>query len=257
MVPTHKLESVRTVSIDEEKGTTVTNDPTGDARTLFPLQAALGYNIAQGLFIGSHNLIVEGVTDFWMLSSVSAYLGEQGKVSLNPVLTITPVGGAQKVSYMVALLTSEEQNVLVLLDQEKEAAATKEHLVKSKLIAEQNVVFVSDGFEVKPAEADIEDLLDSAIYEALVRDSYSAELAGKKLELNVKIPRIVKRIEAAFDTLGIKFYKTRPAALLLKKLATAPAKTMTDDSSKRFEALFEVVNARLVMHLARSKGAFK
>ena len=257
MVPTHKLESVRTVSIDEEKGTTVTNDPTGDARTLFPLQAALGYTIAQGLFIGSNNLIVEGVTDFWILSSVSAYLAEQGKTSLNPELTITPVGGAQKVSYMVALLTSEEQNVLVLLDQEKEAATTKEHLVKSKLIAEQNVVFVSEAFEAKPAEADIEDLLDSTIYEVLVRESYATELLGKELELNVNIPRIVKRIESAFNALGIKFYKTRPAALLLKKFANDPAKTMTEASITRFEALFKVVNSRLAKHIARSKGQFQ
>jgi len=152
MVPTHRLESVRTVSIGETSGTTVTNDPTGDARTLFPLQAALGYNIAQGLFIGSNNLVVEGVTDFWILSAVSAYLAEQGKTAMNPALTITPVGGAQKVSYMVALLTSEEQNVLVLLDQEKEAAATKDYLVKSRLLADQNVVFVSEAFATAPSE---------------------------------------------------------------------------------------------------------
>lgn len=60
MVPTHQLESVRTVNISEKTGTTVTNAPTGDSRTLFPLQAALGYNIAQSLFIGPKNLVVEG-----------------------------------------------------------------------------------------------------------------------------------------------------------------------------------------------------
>ncbi|PJN93604.1 hypothetical protein CNY89_19630, partial [Amaricoccus sp. HAR-UPW-R2A-40] len=76
MVPTHALETIRTVSIAEDKGTTVTNDPTGDARTLFPIQAALGYDLAQSLFIGPNNLVVEGVTDYWILSSVSAYLAE-------------------------------------------------------------------------------------------------------------------------------------------------------------------------------------
>ncbi|PJN92691.1 hypothetical protein CNY89_27470, partial [Amaricoccus sp. HAR-UPW-R2A-40] len=66
MVPTHALETIRTVSIAEDKGTTVTNDPTGDARTLFPIQAALGYDLAQSLFIGPNNLVVEGVTDYWI-----------------------------------------------------------------------------------------------------------------------------------------------------------------------------------------------
>ncbi|MFV8642995.1 ATP-dependent nuclease, partial [Ralstonia pseudosolanacearum] len=120
MVPTHALDSVRTVNIAEEAGTTVTNDPTGDARTLFPLQAALGYDLAQSLFVGPNNLVVEGVTDFWIVSAVSAYASEKGRTSLSPALTMTPAGGAQKVSYMVALLTSESLNVLVLLDTERD-----------------------------------------------------------------------------------------------------------------------------------------
>ena len=105
MVPTHRLDSVRTVNIGENTGTTVTNDPTGDSRTLFPLQAALGYDLAQSLFVGPNNLVVEGVTDFWILATVSAYLSDTGKTGLSPNLTLTPAGGAQKVSYMVALLT--------------------------------------------------------------------------------------------------------------------------------------------------------
>ncbi|MFO7911892.1 MAG: AAA family ATPase, partial [Desulfotignum sp.] len=63
MVPTKHLDWVRTVNIAEADGTTVTNNPSGDRKTLFPLQAALGYDLAQSLFLGGSNLIVEGVTD--------------------------------------------------------------------------------------------------------------------------------------------------------------------------------------------------
>ncbi|MBU1357559.1 MAG: ATP-binding protein [Gammaproteobacteria bacterium] len=257
MVPTHRLEAVRTVSIGEEAGTTVTNDPTGDARTLFPLQAALGYNIAQSLFIGSTNLIVEGVTDFWFLSTMSEHLADKGLKGLNPELTITPVGGAQKVSYMVALLTAEEQSVLVLLDQEKESVATKKSLVNNKLIAEQNVLFVSEAFSTAPAEADIEDLLDSQIYEALARESYASELKGLQLTLNSKIPRIVKQFEEAFKALGLTFHKTRPAALFLKKMAVNSEKITTPESIERFETLFKIVNERLSKNLARAAKPFR
>jgi hypothetical protein len=54
----------------------------GDSRTLFPIQAALGYNLSQTLFIGTANLVVEGVTDFWLLSSVNDYFTESGKTPL-------------------------------------------------------------------------------------------------------------------------------------------------------------------------------
>ncbi len=41
MVPTHRLDAVRTASLDARTGTTVSNTAQGDARTLYPLQAAL------------------------------------------------------------------------------------------------------------------------------------------------------------------------------------------------------------------------
>lgn len=251
MVPTHQLDWVRTVNIAEEEGTTVSNDPNGDARTLFPLQAALGYDLAQSLFIGPNNLVVEGVTDFWILSAVSAYLNDQGKVGLDERLTVTPAGGAQKVHYMVALLTSEQLKVLVLFDEEKDAKATRDDLVKGKLIRSDNVVFASEAFEAPPAEADIEDILDPAVYEALVREAYAKELKGKKLELNAHIPRIARRIEAAFDSLSIGFHKTRPTRLFLQKMANDPSSVLPAGSEGQFERLFRAINAALEKHLAR------
>ncbi|WP_260396761.1 ATP-dependent endonuclease [Variovorax sp. KBW07] len=41
MVPTHRVDAVRTASLDQVRGTTVSNAAEGDERTLFPLKAAL------------------------------------------------------------------------------------------------------------------------------------------------------------------------------------------------------------------------
>ncbi|WFU40131.1 AAA family ATPase [Bradyrhizobium sp. CB82] len=258
MVPTHQVDSIRTASISEQKGTTVTNDPSGDARTLFPLQAALGYDLAQSLFVGPNNLVVEGVTDFWLLSTISAYLADAGKKALRSDLAITPAGGAQKISYMVALLTSEQLNVLALLDDEKAARTTKDDLVRARLIKEQNVVFVSESIGAGAAtDCDIEDLLDPAMYEALVRESYAKELKGKILILNPKIPRVAKRLESALADLGIEFHKTRPTRLFLTKMAADPKTVMTPNSVGQFEKLFELVNERLQTHLDRQGKSFQ
>lgn len=257
MVPTHALDSVRTVNIAEDAGTTVTNDPTGDARTLFPLQAALGYDLAQSLFVGPNNLVIEGVTDFWILSAVSAYAADKGRAALSKALTLTPAGGAQKVSYMVALLTSESLNVLVLLDTERDSKATKDELLRAKLIRDQNVVFVSEAFSTPRNEADIEDLLEPTVYEDLVRESYASELNGKKLTLNANIPRVAKRIEAGLADLGLPFHKTRPTRLFLKKMASEPEKVLPDQSLDRFDALFTLINGRLEKQSKRSLKPFE
>ena len=240
MVPTENLDAIRTVNIAQDAGTTVSDTPTGDSRTLFPLQMALGFSLSQSLFVGSHNLVVEGVTDFWVLSSVSDYLQGLGKTSLPKALTITPAGGAQKVSYMVALLTSERLHVLVLLDEEKQARSTRDDLVKTRLIRDDGVLFVSSGFPdgAKPVEADIEDLIEPEVFDALVQESYKAELKGRQLSPNTSIPRIVKRYEAAFVGAGLTFQKTRPARLFLSKMAHDPEAVMPAASIERFDLLF-------------------
>lgn len=246
MVPTHRLDTVRTVSIAEEVGTTVSNDPSGDARTLFPLQAALGYDLAQSLFIGPNNLVVEGVTDYWALSSISEYLNSNGGGGLRGDITITPAGGAQKIPYMVALLSSEQLNVLALLDHEKDAKTTRDELVKSKLISDKNVIFIADAFgSSPPKEADMEDLIDPKVYETLVYESYAKELKGVSLKLNDKIPRIAKRFEDAFKTAGLEFHKTRPMRLLLAKMGTDPKQIVTRDVADRFRTLCEIANKRI------------
>src|SRR5258708_1469670 len=242
MVPPDAINTVRTVNIDQESGTTVTNSPTGDARTLFPLQAALGYHISQTLFIGHSNL---GVTDFWILSAVNNHFRARGAPALPDELTITPVGGTGKVSYMAALLTSEELKVLVLLDNETAGRIAHRELVTSKLVRDSAIMFVTEGFpNPKPVEADIEDLLDPQIYDTLVKDTYSAELAGRALTFNASIPRIVKRYEEAFDQLGLQFNKTRPAREFLTRMGANPAAVLSAASAGRFQAVFEVIRER-------------
>jgi energy-coupling factor transporter ATP-binding protein EcfA2 len=256
MIPVDELSSIRTVSIAPKIGTTVANDPMGDSRTLFPLQAALGYNIAQALFVGGTNIVVEGVTDFWYLSAVSEQLAAQNRAHLPKDATLTPVGGAQKVSYMVALLASQALNVVVLLDSEKEARATAAELAKQKLIRDEYIMFVGAAFSPERQDADVEDLLDPGIYEALVRESYSKELAGKTLAPNANIPRMVKRFEEAFGAVGLEFRKTRPARLFLRKLAADPNSVLDQATLDRFAALFKLISERLGKLAASGNGQF-
>lgn len=258
MIPVDDLAAIRTVSIDQDKGTTVTNNPTGDARTLFPLQAALGYNLAQSLFVGPRNVVVEGVTDYWYLTAVSAYLESQAKTGLPKDLTLTPAGGAQKVSYMVALLASEKLDVLVLLDKEPQAERTAEELAKSKLIRQDNIIYTAAGFAAPvPQEADIEDLLEPSVFDDLVKHTYRAELAGKNLALNLNIPRIVPRYEAAFEALGLEFHKSRPAREFLNRMASTPKAALPAAAQERFERLFAEMTARLAKHVARAAEPFR
>jgi predicted ATP-dependent endonuclease of OLD family len=257
MVPTDAIDIVRTVNIAQDSGTYVTNDPTGDSRTLFPLQAALGYYISQTLFVGNANLVVEGITDFWILSSVNAHLRAAGKVTIPDDLVITPAGGAPRISYMVALLVSERLDVIVLLDDDKAGREAKKELVTSKLIRDSNIVFVSEAFIANSViEADIEDLIEPGVYDALVQESYKIELSTVTLPLNSHIPRIVKRYEAAFKAVGLEFKKTRPARLFMTRTGSEPNTVLTFATLACFEKLFQQIAHRLEQHKKAGREPF-
>lgn len=257
MVPSDAIESVRTVSISQDKGTYVTNEPAGDTRTLFPLQSALGYHASQTLFIGKSNLVVEGVTDFWILSAVNNLLSESSKKSLPSELIITPAAGAQRVVYMCALLASQNLDVLILLDDEKAGRDAKHELLTNKLIRENNVTLVSEAFPKGTVkEADIEDLIDPQVYETLAKEAFKEDLEGKVLSLNTKIPRIVKRFEEAFANIGLDFNKTRVARLFMSRIGTKPDEILTKESRQRFESLFGILSKRLENHKNSERKPF-
>ena len=71
MIPSGSLDRVRTV-LETENGSIISDSiQEKDPNTLFPLQAALGYDIAQNLFISKKNLLVEGVSDLIILTAIS------------------------------------------------------------------------------------------------------------------------------------------------------------------------------------------
>lgn len=256
MVPIDNLTSIRTVSISPEEGTTVTNTPKGDSKTLFPLQAALGYDITQSLFIGEKNIIVEGVTDFWYLTSLSTYFESQGMKHLDKSIVVTPAGGASKITYMVSMLTSQNLKVVTLFDFDKSGKESAEDIIKQKLVREENVLFVNEAVKTS-TEMDIEDLLDESIFASLANECYAKELKGLGLTLNPKTPRIVIRYEEAFKNIGLEFNKTRIANLFMRKLATDPSTVVTTFIQTNFISLFDIFNEKFNKIESLNRGIFK
>lgn len=88
MVRGDRLHQVRLVEDRAREGTRVADDVTGsDPATVFPLQAALGYTIAQNLFISKRNLLVEGPADLVYLRFMSIQLEQRGRVGMRDDIT--------------------------------------------------------------------------------------------------------------------------------------------------------------------------
>ena len=214
--------------------------------SLFPLQAAMGYEIYQTLFIGPNSLVVEGSSDLLYIQTVSGALQANGRVGLDSRWTITPVGGSGRVPTFVALLGSQKLNIATLIDYQKGDQQMVESLYKKKLLKKSHVLTFAD-FTGK-TEADIEDMFDVSFYIKLVNEEFSSSLAGK-LEpgnLTSRAPRILVRLEEYFATHplggGATFNHYRPARFFAEKVSTLSIPAATLD---RFETAFKAANALL------------
>ena len=235
MVEPTKFDRVRTVEDTDEYGTRVSKDVLTTSRdTVFPLQAALGYSLAQTLFVGADNLLVEGPADYLYLQILSQHLDQLGRASLDERWVIVPVGGLDKVPTFIALLHNQ-LNIAVMVDGSTGGLQRIQNMVDRGIIDANQILPLTEITATK--SADIEDLFDVAYYLRLLKESGTASVPATKLPSG---ERIAKRIE---DYLGHKYDHHRPARYLLEHPERLP--DLDADTLDRFEKLIDEINSRL------------
>jgi predicted ATP-dependent endonuclease of OLD family len=245
MIQPDRLNRVRTVQDVDNEGTKISAEVfRTDAETVFPLQAALGYELAQTLFVGPDNLLVEGPSDILYIQLLNQALAGRGKPTLNDRWVKVPVGGADKLSTFVSLLGSNRLNVAVLMDISGNSIQRIRNLQANDKLGANALVQIS---EVTANEADIEDLFEPSFYLKLVNGAYRKQLGRRKLTLSALpkgSPRIVRRLEQHFKDKAInggKFNHYLPAAYFLSKQGTL-LQDLDDVTLDRAEKLFARIN---------------
>jgi predicted ATP-dependent endonuclease of OLD family len=243
MIDMNRLDNIWVAEERPGEGTRVHNDwATADKDARFTLQAALGLSWAQSLFIGQKNLVVEGVTDFWFLSTLSALLDEAGDAGLAENLVITPAGGASKVAYLATLLLGQELKVAALLDSDEEGLKAQKQLVHNWLLTDSDVLMLGTVAGVAGTYA-IEDLFDATYYLEHAKAAYAKELSGKEIKLPAKPEgSIVDRLALHFENQGLTFNKGRVARRIMKDLATKQAKDLPATTLDGFRKVIAAVN---------------
>lgn len=236
MVPSD-LGRVRIVEDAEDaelSGAVVTDQAaTRDPDTLFPLQAALGYDVAQNLFIGDHNLAVEGVSDFIYLTLLSDHLASIGRSSLDPAWRVLPCGSADNIPAFVNLI-GPHLAVSVLLDSGHRPNQRIDNLTNAGILDARRVVTM--GAVLGRTEADIEDVFENSEYLELYNLTFPK--ARVKMTDLKGTDRIVARIERK---LGSAFNHGLVAQTMLREQLNALVK-LSDATLDRAERLILAIN---------------
>ena len=161
LVGSDELDLVRVVEMtDRDVGTKVHTTVTStDPAALLPLQEALGYDLAQTLFINDRNLVLEGLTDFWYVEATAQLLREADIADLSGKIALLPASSAGKVVYFATILHANNLKVAALLDSDNagDEAAKQEVLVHA--LGNKNILRTADAYPGSIPKCEIEDLL--------------------------------------------------------------------------------------------------
>ncbi|PUB32472.1 putative ATP-dependent endonuclease of OLD family [Promicromonospora sp. AC04] len=231
------VEQIERVRVVEDRGEEVGSITSSDALEVgedsaFPLQAALGYDLSQNLFIGERNLLVEGPSDLAYLDVISRYLHDQGRDGLDDRWRVLPAGGASNVPAFVSLL-GRKVSVTVLLDSGTEGGGKVEAAIKANKIDGGRVIFVGAVLDQK--HSDIEDLFTAGDYLVLYNAAFNKK--HKVSDLPDHPDRLLLRLEA----LDGKFDHWRPAEVLLRD--PTKVEKLSQTTLNNFEALARKINA--------------
>ena len=239
MIDSLNLNEVRTVyDTQNPKIGSVVSDAVEekDSDTLFPLQAALGYTIAQNLYVSPKNLLVEGISDLVYLNHFSAILKGIGRVGLSDDVTIVPVGGADKIATFISLMRGNELSTVCLLDTftDQRAKARLMQMVEQRIIADKKILFYHSVLE--QTFADIEDLFTKQEYLELYNGAFRVSIPIADLDIDKPIMAQLKRLKN-----NESFNHYLPANYMAKNIGTL---TFSNETIDRFEKLFAMVNEK-------------
>ncbi len=237
MIETNKLNKVRTV-FEGIDGTTISDSvQEKDPNTLFPLQAALGYDLAQNLFVSKKNLLVEGISDLTYLKIFSSMLEEKNREGLKSDITIVPIGGADKVATFISLLRGNKLEMVCLLDTftDQSAKSRLNNMVVNRIINKNNILFYHDL--IQSNHADIEDLFEKFDYIDLYNKTFDKQINGNQLSDDESILNQIKVLNN-----GKNFNHYTPANYLATNRDSI---SFSDKTLDNFENLFKKINKLL------------
>lgn len=253
MIDLQKPDGIRVIT-ESKGGAFVTEDlSNSQPESKFVLQAALGMSGSTSYLLANKNLVVEGVDDFWFLTALSALFERSGEESINDEIFITAAGGASEAVYISTFMIGQKLRTYTLLDHDSAGLDAKEKLMKKWLTkyndSKSSVETLSEILNEPEKEFAIEDIFSEEYYLDKVHQAYKNQLNGigaKKIKLYGK-DMIVKRVERAFDELGILFNKGTVAKIIrseINKMKTSAE--LTEQTKQTSQKIIKRINSQLI-----------
>ena len=237
MVDASHLERVRLVEdMGPDEGTKVSSRLVSrDPDTMSPLEGILGHDIAEQIFFGPDNLVVEGLSDYTYMTVMSEVLREKEMDYLDPRWRVLPAGGVGTMAAAVALL-GRQLDVTVVTNGSSNLTHKLNGLVDLEFLDAQRVVSLGPITDIP--SADFEDLFFADDYVVIYNAAFGSELSLEELPgEGESITERIRQVEGDFN-------RNDPSSWFLSNRKTASF-VLRPTSLERFERLFRQINSTL------------
>lgn len=217
------------------------------------LQAALGMKMSQNYLVAEKNLIVEGVHDYWILSTLSNVFEHAIKQGIHPEVMITAASSASEIVHTAIFMIGQELSVVALFDSDSEGIKQEEKLRKNWLTRYKNskstTLLLGQVCGGKQEDLfTIENLFPEKYYLEKALAAHKEKIKDIKINFSAKDVKglpILKKCESAFKAVGITFNKGSVAKAIRSDLITTTYDKLPDGVQEKCENLFTAINNAL------------
>lgn len=182
-------ERIRLVEDLPAEGTKITNKwAEGDSMALKPLRNALGIGLGDSPFASKRQILVEGVTDYYIFTAINNYLKSIGRDFIDAdEVSIMPTNGAPNMPNAAKWVASEGFAYVLLLDNDQAGKDAMDEIAEQHQEVDLDRVILlelEDGGNQFYIE--LEDLFTTEFYIESVNRAYSSQFPDEFSEINLK-----------------------------------------------------------------------
>lgn len=246
LVDVKNIDRVKAVYVDKNGYSVASADLRASAdknSSVYAVHAALGISVSDVLLQGCDFIIVEGVSDQYVLNAIKSYLMRNKMFTPTGELVFIPAGGVKGVSTLLSIMNVKNDNLpVVLLDSDEAGNKFKTDLESGKYRdMKQKVVQIEEVTALKDSE--LEDLIPIELMRTFLDKNVEKPDCPMGDILNLRKP-IVPRIEkyAKDNDVHLKPDWKVEMAKDVKKKIESDFVTISEDTQKMWKKLFCKLN---------------
>jgi predicted ATP-dependent endonuclease of OLD family len=182
LVEPNNLANIKAVYVDEEGQSTVSANlrqgSTVADHSIYPVHAAIGLTVSEGLLLGCQPVMVEGPSDQLYLQMMKNILSSQAKYRHDKEMIFIPAGGVSGMKPIISILAGRDNALpYAVLDADKQGR-DKENQLRGSLYKDEKGKLISVTYILGEGSFEVEDLMP---VDELAR-VFSKEYRGKQTD---------------------------------------------------------------------------